>query len=259
MIVVDSVAMRFFLGREKITNLKEYLIKRIKRDVKFDEFWALRDISFCIAPGEVFGIIGLNGAGKSTLLKIIAGVLKPTRGMVGVDGSISPLIELGAGFDFDLTARENVFLNGAVLGYRRAFLKQRFDEIVAFSELSQFVDVPLKNFSSGMIARLAFSIATIVKPEVLIVDEILSVGDMQFQEKSKAKMRFMMEGGATVVFVSHDISKVRELCKEVLWLERGLARMIGDGTKVCNSFIDAMGGQGLPGTKELSSSPDVRG
>lgn len=245
MIAVDSVSMRFFLGREKITNLKEYLIRRIKRDVKFDEFWALRDISFSITPGEVFGIIGLNGAGKSTLLKIIAGVLRPTKGAVGVDGNISPLIELGAGFDFDLTARENIFLNGAVLGYRRAFLKERFDEIVAFSELSQFINVPLKNFSSGMIARLAFSIATIVKPEVLLVDEILSIGDMQFQEKSEAKMRSMMESGATVVFVSHNIIKVREICNRVLWLERGLSRTIGSAETVCTSFIEAMGGQGL--------------
>jgi ABC-type polysaccharide/polyol phosphate transport system ATPase subunit len=237
--------MRFFLGREKITNLKEYLIRRIKRDVKFDEFWALCDISFRVSPGEVFGIIGLNGSGKSTLLKIIAGVIRPTKGGVGVDGKISPLIELGAGFDFDLTARENVFLNGAILGYQKAFLKGRFDEVIAFSELSQFVDVPLKNFSSGMIARLAFSIATIVNPEVLLVDEILSIGDMQFQEKSKTKMHSMMESGATVVFVSHNIGKVREICDKVLWLERGLARMIGDAQTVCTSFTEAMGGKGL--------------
>jgi len=237
--------MRFYLGREKITNLKEYVIKRIKRTVKFDEFWALRDVSFTVAPGEVFGIIGPNGAGKSTLLKIIAGVIKPTSGAMGVNGRISPLIELGAGFDFDLTAGENVYLNGAVLGYQRAFLKGRFDEIVSFSELSSFMDVPLKNFSSGMIARLAFSIATIVNPEVLLVDEILSMGDMHFQEKSEARMRAMMEGGATVVFVSHDIGKVREICDKVLWLERGHLRMIGNADEVCERFVAAGGGQGL--------------
>jgi ABC-2 type transport system ATP-binding protein len=235
MIIFESVSMRFFLGREKITNLKEYLVRRIKHDVKFDEFWALRGVSFRIGKGEVFGIIGLN----------VAGVIKPTMGTVGVNGNISPLIELGAGFDFDLTARENIFLNGAVLGYQKAFLKQRFEEIIAFSEISQFIDVPLKNFSSGMIARLAFSIATLVDPEVLLVDEILSVGDMRFQEKSEAKMHSMMEGGATVVFVSHNIGKVREICHKVLWLEKGQIRMIGEANTVCASFTAAMGGQGL--------------
>lgn len=245
MVTIDSVSMRFYLGREKITNLKEYLIKRVKRQVKFDEFWALRDISFSIASGEVFGIVGLNGAGKSTLLKVIAGVIKPTKGCVAVDGKISPLIELGAGFDFDLTARENVFLNGAVLGYSKTFLKTQFDGIIDFADLGQFVDVPLKNFSSGMIARLAFSIATQVNPEVLLVDEILSVGDMRFQERSSAKMLAMMESGATVVFVSHDIGKVQELCDKVLWLEQGHLRMLGDAEEVCSSFRAAMGGNGL--------------
>jgi ABC-2 type transport system ATP-binding protein len=237
--------MRFYLGREKITNLKEYLIKRIKQQVKFDEFWALRDVSFSIAPGEVFGIIGLNGAGKSTLLKIIAGVIKPTQGNVAVSGKISPLIELGAGFDFDLTARENVFLNGAVLGYTKPFLRQKFDEMIDFADLGQFVDVPLKNFSSGMVARLAFSIATLVEPEVLLVDEILSVGDVRFQEKSSAKMRSMMDSGATVVFVSHDINKVAELCDKVVWLEQGRVHAIGASKEVCSTFISVMGGQGL--------------
>jgi ABC-2 type transport system ATP-binding protein len=245
MIHVNSVSMRFYLGSEKITNLKEYLIKRVKRQVKFDEFWALKDVSLSIESGEVFGIIGLNGAGKSTLLKTIAGVIKPTSGSVTVDGTISPLIELGAGFDPDMTARENVYLNGAVLGYQKQFLREKFDEIIEFAELHQFVDVPLKNFSSGMIARLAFSIATLVDPEVLLVDEILSVGDMQFQERSSAKMQAMMQGGATVVFVSHDIGKVRELCDKVLWLEHGAIRMIGTSDEVCSSFLAAMGGRGL--------------
>ena len=237
--------MRFYLGREKITSLKEYLIRRVKRTVKFDEFWALKDVSFRVEKGEVLGIIGPNGAGKSTLLKVIAGVIKPTVGAVGVSGMISPLIELGAGFDYDLTARENIYLNGAVLGYQKAFLSERFDAIVEFSELSNFIDVPLKNFSSGMIARLAFSIATTVNPEVLLVDEILAMGDLKFQEKSGARMRQMMQGGATVVLVSHSIATVRELCDEVLWLERGHVRMLGDTESVCDRFVQAVGGMGL--------------
>ena len=241
MISIDSVSMRFYLGNERITNLKEYLIRRIKRLVRFDEFWALREVSFSVAPREVFGVIGLNGAGKSTLLKLIAGIMKPTTGAVAVNGNISPLIELGTGFDFDLTARENVFLNGAVLGYQRVFLNRRFDEIIAFAELEQFVDVPLRNFSSGMVARLAFSIATLVDPEILLVDEILSVGDVRFQEKSEAKMRSMMEGGATVVFVSHNIAKVQEICHKVLWLEGGRVRMIGPVAEVCGAFTTGMG------------------
>jgi ABC-2 type transport system ATP-binding protein len=245
MISADNVSMRFYLGREKITSLKEYLIRRVKRTVKFDEFWALRDISFRVEKGEVLGIIGPNGAGKSTLLKIIAGVLRPTSGRVGVSGMISPLIELGAGFDTELTARENVYLNGAVLGYQKVFLDQRFDEIVDFSELSNFIDVPLQNFSSGMVARLAFSIATTVNPEVLLVDEILAMGDLKFQEKSGARMRQMMAGGATVVLVSHNVETVRELCDQVLWLERGSVRMFGDTAGVCDSFVQAAGGQGL--------------
>ena len=241
MISIDSVSMRFYLGNERITNLKEYLIRRIKRLVRFDEFWALREVSFSVAPREVLGVIGLNGAGKSTLLKLIAGIMKPTAGAVAVDGNISPLIELGTGFDPDLTARENVFLNGAVLGYQRVFLNRRFDEIIAFAELEQFVDVPLRNFSSGMVARLAFSIATLVEPEILLVDEILSVGDVRFQEKSEAKMRSMMEGGATVVFVSHNIRKVQEICHKVLWLEGGRVRMIGPAAEVCGAFTTGMG------------------
>jgi ABC-2 type transport system ATP-binding protein len=240
MITVDSVSMRYYLGNERIANLKEYLIRRIKRNVRSDEFWALRDVSFRVDPNEVFGVIGLNGAGKSTLLKLIAGIMRPTKGSIGVSGKISPLIELGTGFDPDLTARENVFLNGAVLGYQRPFLKRRFDEIISFAEVEQFVDVPLRNFSSGMVARLAFSIATLVDPEILLVDEILSVGDVQFQEKSEAKMRSMMEGGATVVFVSHSIKKVQEICDRVLWLEGGVGRMLGDAGEVCSSFTVAM-------------------
>jgi homopolymeric O-antigen transport system ATP-binding protein len=240
MITLNSVSMRYYLGSERISSLKEYLIKRIKRNVRFDEFWALRNISFSVDAHEVFGVIGLNGAGKSTLLKLIAGIMKPTKGIVGVSGKISPLIELGAGFDLDLTARENVFLNGAVLGYDKAFLRKRFDEIILFAETEKFVDVPLRNFSSGMVARLAFAIATLVDPEILLVDEILSVGDVRFQEKSEAKMRSMMDGGATVVFVSHNITKVQEICDKVLWLESGCARMIGTAKEVCAAFTRTM-------------------
>lgn len=241
MISVDSVSLRYYLGNERVNNLKEYLIRRIKRTISFDEFWALKNVSFEVAENEVFGIIGMNGAGKSSLLKLIAGILTPTSGSVRVGGQISPLIELGTGFDSDLTARENVFLNGAVLGYDRAFLRKRFDEIIAFAELERFVDVPLRNFSSGMVARLAFAIATLVDPMVLLVDEILSVGDARFQKKSEAKMQNMMQGGATVVFVSHSVEKVREICHKVLWLDGGRVRMLGRPDEVCDAFAEYTG------------------
>ena len=237
MINVNNISMKFYLGSEKVGSLKEYFIRRIKRNLSFDEFWALQNVAFSIEEGEVFGIVGLNGAGKSTLLKVIAGVLKPTAGSVTLRGRISPLIELGAGFDFDLTARENIYLNGAVLGYQKKFLQDCFDEMVEFSELEQFIDVPLKNFSSGMIARLAFAIATIVQPEILIVDEILSVGDIKFKQKSEEKMKKMMQGGATVIFVSHSIEKVKEICNRVLWLENGIVKMIGHADEVCETYL----------------------
>lgn len=238
MIYAENISMRFYLNRQKITNLKEYLIKKIKHEVSFDEFWALRNVSFQVQPGEVFGIIGLNGAGKSTLLKIIAGVIKPTKGVIGVDGKISPLIELGAGFDSDLSARENIFLNAAILGYTKDFIKHRFKEIVEFSELNEFIDVPIKYFSSGMTGRLAFSIATVVEPEVLLVDEILSLGDIHFKHKSSERMTKMMNSGSTVIFVSHDIIKVKEICQRVLWLDKGEVRMLGNAEKVCDNFFE---------------------
>ena len=206
MIKVDNVSMRFNLGIEKNFSLKLFFInlfKPRKKKEKKPDFWALKDVSFEVKRGEVVGFIGSNGAGKSTMLKVIAGVMKPTKGKVEVHGNICPMIELGAGFDMDLTARENIFLNGAVLGYSKKFIEEKFDEIVEFSELKDFLDVPVRNFSSGMTARLAFSIATVVDPEILIVDEILSVGDMAFQAKSEAKMRSMIGGGTTVLFVSH--------------------------------------------------------
>lgn len=207
-----------------------------KKKKKKDYFWALKDIDFRINKGDVVGIIGANGAGKSTLLKVVSGVYKPTTGTVEVNGKISPMIELGAGFDGELTARENIYLNGAILGYSKEFLEQKFDEIVEFSELKDFLDVPVKNFSSGMVAKLAFSISTIVDPEVLIVDEILSVGDIKFQEKSKNKMMSMIEGGTTVLYVSHSIDSIKELCSKVIWLDHGKIVKIGDTKEICDEY-----------------------
>lgn len=228
MIKVDNVSMKFNLGKDKVNTLKEFLIKKAKRQIKTEEFWALKNISVEVRPGEVLGLVGSNGAGKSTLLKVIAGVMKPTIGTVSKQGSIAPMIELGAGFDMELTAQENVFLNGAILGYTKEFLESKYNEIVDFSELSAFMDVPVRNFSSGMVARLAFSIATLVSPEILIVDEILSVGDPPFQQKSQAKMLTMINGGATVVFVSHSMAQIQKICTKLMWIDHGEMRMLGD-------------------------------
>jgi ABC-2 type transport system ATP-binding protein len=236
LIRVNDVSMRFNLGKDKINTLKEFFIKTLKREIKSNEFWALKNISFDVSSGEVLGLIGTNGAGKSTLLKIIAGVMKPTTGSVILEGKIAPMIELGAGFDMELTARENIFLNGAILGYTKIFLQEKFDEIVAFSELEQFIDVPVRNFSSGMIARLAFSIATLVAPEVLIVDEILSVGDAPFQQKSEQKIMSMINGGATVVFVSHSVVSVEKICHRVMWIDHGEMKMIGEAREVLTAY-----------------------
>ena len=201
-----------------------------------NEFWALSDVNFEVKKGEVVGFVGSNGAGKSTLLKVIAGVMKPTSGNIEVYGNICPMIELGAGFDMELTARENIFLNGAVMGYSKEFIEAKFDEIVEFSELKDFLDVPVRNFSSGMVARLAFSIATIVDPEILIVDEILSVGDIAFQQKSENKMRSMIGGGTTVLFVSHSVEQIKNLCDRAVWLDHGHVKMIGDAKEVCEAY-----------------------
>lgn len=235
MIAAENLSMRFDLGIERGFSLKQAFVDLGKREKKrrTEPFWALRDISFQIRQGEVVGLIGPNGAGKSTLLKLIAGVLKPTLGRVLVYGRVCPMIELGAGFDLALTARENVFLNGAVMGYSEDFLRSRFDEIVDFAELRSFLDVPMQNFSSGMTARLAFSIATQVEPEILIVDEILSVGDLAFQKKSEEKMLSMIRGGATVLYVSHSIASIASLCSRVLWLEDGRLRASGDAESLC--------------------------
>jgi ABC-2 type transport system ATP-binding protein len=239
MIKVDNVSMRFNLGIEKNFSLKLFFInlfKPRKKKGKKPDFWALKDVSFKVKRGEVVGFIGSNGAGKSTMLKVIAGVMKPTKGKVEVHGNICPMIELGAGFDMDLTARENIFLNGAVLGYSKKFIEEKFDEIVEFSELKDFLDVPVRNFSSGMTARLAFSIATVVDPEILIVDEILSVGDMAFQAKSEAKMRNMIGGGTTVLFVSHSLAQIENLCDRAIWLEHGQVVKTGPAKEVCEEY-----------------------
>lgn len=236
MIKVENVSMRFRMSQDKVQSLKEYVTKFVKRELKYEDFWALKNISFEVPKGEVMGIIGCNGAGKSTLLKVISGILKPTEGRVVCGGNIVPMLELGSGFDFDLTGRENVYLNGAVLGYSKEFLAAKFDEIVGFSELDKFIHVPLRNYSSGMLARLAFSIASAVNPEILIVDEILSVGDEHFQKKSKARMLELMSGGTTVLFVSHALEQVREMCDRVVWLDGGTIEMIGKANGVCDQY-----------------------
>ncbi|MGI6084171.1 MAG: ABC transporter ATP-binding protein [Acetivibrionales bacterium] len=237
MIQVDNVSMRFMMAHDRIQSLKEYMTKLIKRQLRYEEFWALKNVSFNVSKGEVVGIIGKNGAGKSTLLKIISGILKPTEGSVKCSGSIVPMLELGSGFDHDLTGRENIFLNGAILGYSKVFLENRFEEILDFSELGRFIDVPIRNYSSGMLMRLAFSIATVVNPDILIVDEILAVGDAAFQEKSKARMMELMGGGTTVLFVSHNLEHILEICNRVIWLDSGKIKMIGKTEEVCERYI----------------------
>ena len=235
-IEVNNVSIKFKMTKEQIFSLKEYFIKFIKRQLEFEEFNALTDISFSVNKGDILGVIGCNGAGKSTMLKVISGIMKPTNGSIKVDGVISPLIELGSGFDMELTARENIFLNGYILGYSKKFIKEHFNEIVEFSELSEFLDVPVKNFSSGMVARLGFAIATIVKPEILIVDEILSVGDFKFQEKSEKKIKEMLLSDTTVILVSHDIAQIEEICTKVLWLEHGRVKGYGNTKEICEEY-----------------------
>ncbi|MGO5547917.1 ABC transporter ATP-binding protein [Lachnospiraceae bacterium LCP19S3_B12] len=236
MVKVDQVSMRFNLASEKVDSLKEYIIKTLKKQISFNEFWALQDVTFEVERGDSVGLIGLNGSGKSTMLKIIAGVLKPTKGEAHVYGTMAPLIELGAGFDFDLTARENVFLNGSILGHTRNEMENYYDDIVEFSELQQFMDVPVKNFSSGMISRLAFGIATIGQPELLIVDEVLSVGDFRFQEKCETRIQNMLNSGTTLLFVSHSIAQVEKLCNKVVWLEKGRMRAAGPAEIYCEQY-----------------------
>lgn len=228
-IIVDNVSMRFNLASERVDSLKDLLIKKLKfQSVTFEEFWALRDITFSVDKGESCALIGANGSGKSTMLKIISGILAPTKGSVQVNGSIAPLIELGAGFDYELTGRENIFLNGAILGYSRKLMLEKYDEIVDFSELRDFIDVPVKNYSSGMIARLGFSIATIVKPDILVVDEILAVGDQAFQDKCHKRLEDMMNGGTTVLLVSHSAPDIKRICQKAVWIDHSNLRFVGN-------------------------------
>ena len=235
---IKNVTMKFNMDIEKDFSIKQAFINffKGKKKKKGEYFYALKNVTFSVNKGDVVGLIGSNGAGKSTLLKVVSGVMKPTSGKVEVDGVISPMIELGAGFDMNLTARENIYLNGAILGYSKKFLDSKFDEIVEFSELKDFLDVPVKNFSSGMTAKLAFSIATIVDPEILIVDEILSVGDLRFQEKSKNKMMEMIKGGTTVLYVSHSLESIKELCNKVIWLNHGQIVKMGDTKEICDEY-----------------------
>ena len=236
---VNDVSMMFRLYRENVDSLKEFLIKKIKRQITYDEFWALKNVSFQVGRGEAVGLVGKNGSGKSTLLKTIAGVLKPTTGNVLVRGTVAPMIELGAGFDMDLTAKENIFLNGALLGYPKEMLEENMGRIIEFSELDQFMDVPIKNFSSGMIARLGFAVATIYTPDILIVDEILSVGDWQFQAKCHRRIQEMLEQGTTLLFVSHSMDQVKEVCSRAILLSHGQMLMDDAVEKVCERYGEA--------------------
>lgn len=240
MIDVDHVTIRFNLASQKVDNIKEYLIKLVKRELMFQEFLAVKDVSFQVRAGEAWGLIGTNGSGKSTMLKAISGILKPYQGSIKVNGSVAPLIELGAGFDPELSARENIFLNGCVLGHSEKFMQEHFEEIVEFAELEKFLDSPLKNFSSGMRARLGFSIATMVKPDILIVDEILAVGDYKFRKKCENRMTEMLSGGTTLLYVSHSIDEVKRLCDHALWIDKGEAKMIGEAKTVCDAYMAEM-------------------
>lgn len=235
-IKIENVGMQFKLNKEKVDNLKEYVIKLLKRQIKYTKFWALKDVSFEIEKGNKLGIVGLNGSGKSTLLKIISGVLKPTEGTIHIKGRIVPLLELGSGFDLEYTGRENIFLKGALLGYSQSYLEEKYDEIVEFSELEEFIDIPLKNYSTGMTARLAFSIASVVKAQIMILDEVLSVGDAKFREKSEKRMKSMLNEDVTVLFVSHSLDQVRQLCDNAIWLEKGNVVMQGEVNEVCDKY-----------------------
>lgn len=240
MIDVDHVSIRFNLSNQKVDNLKEYFVKLLKKQLMFQEFFAVKDVSFKVHAGEAWGLIGTNGSGKSTMLKAISGILAPYKGSITVNGSVAPLIELGAGFDQELTARENIFLNGCVLGHTEKFMKEHFDEIVDFAEIHQFLDSPLKNYSSGMRARLGFSVATMVKPDILIVDEILAVGDYKFRQKCEKRMKELLSGGTTLLYVSHSIDEVKRLCDHALWIDKGVERMQGNAIEVCDAYMQEM-------------------
>lgn len=235
-IEVENVGMKFNMSSEKVDDFKDYMIKLLKRQLNYKEFWALKDISFKIEKGDRVGIVGLNGAGKSTLLKVISGVLKPTEGKVKISGNIAPLLELGAGFNKQYTGVENIYLYGAMLGHSKAFLNEKFDEIVKFSELGEFINVPVKNYSSGMKSRLGFAIATVVEPDILILDEVLSVGDAKFRKKSTKKIKSMIENNITVLFVSHSIEQVLELCNKAILLEKGKLVAYGTSSEVAELY-----------------------
>ncbi len=236
---VKNISLKFKMEQNRANSLKEFCVRWLKRDLKSEDFWALTDVSFDVEKGDVIGIIGHNGAGKSTLLKVISGIMKPTKGTIEAHGNIVPMLELGSGFDMELSGRENIYLNGAILGYSEEFLNEKYDEIVAFSELGNFIEAPLRTYSSGMLARLAFSVACIVEPEILIVDEILSVGDADFQEKSRARMMDLMTGGTTVFFVSHSLKQIREMCNKVVWLEHGKIQAVGKTGEICDKYEGA--------------------
>ena len=241
MIEVKNVKMKFKMSDEPLNSLKEIFTKAVTGKLKFNEFLAMDGVTFNVEKGETLGLIGSNGAGKSTTLKVISGILKPTEGEVITRGNIVPMLELGAGFDLELTGKENIYLNGAILGYTKEYLESKYEEIVDFAEIREFIDMPIRNYSSGMMARLAFSIASVVQPEILIVDEILAVGDVKFQEKSFKRMQELMSGGATVLFVSHDLEKIEEMCDHVIWLDKGKVKQYGNAKEVCKEYKKAQG------------------
>ncbi len=241
-IEVDNVGMKFNMSSEKVDNLKDYVIKFLKRELMYKEFWALKDVTFKVEKGDRVGIVGLNGAGKSTLLKVVSGVLKPTEGKVKIKGKIAPLLELGAGFDKQYTGAENIYLYGAMLGYSKSFLQEKYEEIVKFSELGDFINVPVKNYSSGMKSRLGFAIATIVEPDILILDEVLSVGDAKFRKKSLKKVKSMIKNNVTVLFVSHSIDQMLDVCNKAILLEKGHIIAQGDAKDVADIYNNKIGG-----------------
>lgn len=240
MVKVNNVTVRYKIASDRVTSLKEFMIKKFKKQITEKEFLALDDVSFSVEKGDVIGIVGRNGAGKSTLLKVVSGIQKPASGNVELGGRVVPMLELGAGFDFELSGRENIYLNGAVLGYTKEFLDEKYDDILAFSELGDFIEMPVRNYSSGMIARLAFSIASMINPEILIVDEVLSVGDENFQKKSRDRMVELMTGGSTVLFVSHNIQQVKDICNKAVWLRHGKVVMAGEAETVCDQYEESL-------------------
>ncbi len=235
-IQLENVSVRYRVPRQRIPSFKEFVIRWLRREVEYNEFWALRGVDLAVQHGETFGIIGANGAGKSTLLKVVARVLRPTTGRVRIRGRLAPLLELGAGFDFELTGRENVYLNGAILGHSRQVIAERFERIVDFAGVRAFVDAPLRTYSSGMVVRLGFSVATDVRPEVLVVDEVLAVGDADFQHKSSARIEAYRAAGTTILMVSHNLGAVAELCARAAWIEKGMVRMLGKATDVVEQY-----------------------